>query len=78
VLESSGIPVWRDTTRLWPGEDWRARIRLAITDNALVFIACFSQMSVGRGRSYQNEELILAIDELRLRRPEDPWFFPVR
>jgi hypothetical protein len=70
--------VWRDTTHLWPGEDWRAKIRCAITDNALVFIACFSQTSVDRARSYQNEELILAIDELRLRRIEDPWFIPVR
>ena len=40
-LEAAGIPVWRDTADLWPGEDWRAEIRRAISDNALVFIACF-------------------------------------
>jgi hypothetical protein len=40
-LEAAGISVWRDTADLWSGEDWRAKIRRAITDNALVFIACF-------------------------------------
>lgn len=42
ALQVAGIPVWRDTADLWPGEDWQAKIRSAITDNALVFIACFS------------------------------------
>ncbi len=78
ALEAAGIPVWRDTADLWPGQDWRARIRQAITEDALVFIACFSLNSVDRSRSYQNEELLLAVDQLRLRRPEDPWLIPVR
>jgi len=78
MLEAAGIPVWRDTASLWPGEDWRARIRDAITRDALVFIACFSSRSVARRTSYQNEELRLAIDQLRLRRPDDPWLIPVR
>jgi hypothetical protein len=75
---AAGIPVWRDTSDLWPGEDWRAKIRRAITDNTLVFIACFSRTSLAREKSYQNEELNLAIDQLRLRRPNDPWLIPVR
>jgi WD40 repeat protein len=70
--------VWRDTADLWPGQDWRAKIRQAITEDALVFIACFSLNSVDRSKSYQNEELLLAVDQLRLRRPEDPWLIPVR
>ena len=78
ALEAAGIPVWRDTASLWPGEDWRANIRRAITDDALAFIACFSHRSLGRDRSYQNEELVLAIDQLRLRRPDAPWLIPVR
>jgi transcriptional regulator with XRE-family HTH domain len=78
TLEAAGIRVWRDTADLWPGENWRANIRRAITDNALVFIACFSQLSLRRKRSYQNEELLLAIEQLRLRRPDDPWLIPVR
>jgi hypothetical protein len=47
-------------------------------DNALVFLACFSVASLARGRSFQNEELVLAIEQLRLRRPEDPWLIPIR
>ena len=78
TLQDAGIPVWRDTADLWPGEDWRAEIRRAITDNALVFIACFSCASLARGKSYQNEELTLAIEQMRLRRPDEPWLIPVR
>jgi hypothetical protein len=78
MLEAERIPVWRDTASLWPGENWRAKIRAAITHDALVFIACFSSHSTARRKSYQNEELMLAIDQLRLRRPDDPWLIPVR
>jgi hypothetical protein len=78
ALERAGIPVWRDTADLMPGEDWRERIRHAITDEALVFIACFSRNSVSRSKSYQNEELILAVEQMRLRRPDEPWLIPVR
>ncbi len=77
-LQGAGIPVWRDTADLWPGEDWRIKIRGAITEKALVFIACFSHASLARRESYQNEELNLAIDQLRRRRPDDPWLIPVR
>jgi hypothetical protein len=78
ALEMDGVRVWRDTAELYPGEDWRARIRHAITSNALVFIACFSGSSLARQMSYQNEELALAIDQLRLRHPDVPWLIPVR
>lgn len=77
-LQVAGIPVWRDTADLWPGQDWRTMIRRAITANALVFLACFSSQSVSKKKSYQNEELALAIEQLRLRRPDDPWLIPVR
>jgi hypothetical protein len=78
VLEAAGIPVWRDSDDLWPGQDWRIKIRQAITRDALAFIACFSARSVNKKASYQNEELILAIEQLRTRRPDVPWLFPVR
>lgn len=76
-LEQAGVPVWRDTADLWPGEDWQEKIRRAITDNTLAFIVCFSHASLARGKSYQNEELTLAIEQRRLRRPDDPWVIPV-
>lgn len=37
-----------------------------------------SRRSLARPRSYQNEELILAVEELRRRRPDAQWFIPVR
>jgi len=77
-LERAGIKVWRDREDLWPGESWRRRIRQAITDNALAFIACFSNNSAARSASYQNEELILAVEQLRLRPPDQAWLIPVR
>lgn len=78
ALETAGIRVWRDTAALWPGEDWRAKIRQAIAGDALVFIACFSRIGLDRQTSYQNEELVLAVEQLRLRRPDEPWLIPVR
>ena len=78
TLESAGIRVWRDIDDLRPGEDWRAKIREAISQGALVFIACFSKESVARSKSYQYEELTLAIEEIRKRSPEASWFIPVR
>lgn len=77
TLEAAGVQVWRDRANLWPGENWRVKIRDAITHDALVFTACFSSHSAARQKSYQNEELMLAIDQLRLRRPDDPWLIPV-
>jgi hypothetical protein len=78
ALEEAGVVVSRDTASLWPGEDWKGKIRDAITHNALVFIACFSSNTTARRKSYQNEELLLTIEQLRLRKPGDPWLIPVR
>jgi hypothetical protein len=55
-----------------------ARIRDAITRDALAFIACFSSRSAARRKNCMNEELLLAIEQLRLRQPHDPWLIPVR
>ena len=33
---------------------------------------------LARDKTYQNEELLLAIEQLRLRRPDVPWLIPVR
>ena len=78
TLEDAGIRIWRDTADLWPGEDWRENVRRAITDNALAFLACFSAVGINKRKSYQNEELLLAIEEMRKRPPYEPWLIPVR
>jgi TIR domain len=77
-LEDVGVSVWRDTKDLWPGDDWRARIRQAIDRDAFVFIACFSEATLSRGESHQYDELLQAVDQLRERRLGDKWLFPVR
>jgi hypothetical protein len=77
-FEAAGIRVWRATANLLPGENWRTKIRSAISDDALVFLACFSKASVTREKSYQNEELSLAIEQMRQRNPGRPWLIPVR
>ena len=77
-LTDTGICVWRDTDELLPGHDWAGEIRRAINSSSLVFLACFSAGSVSRPTSYQNEELMLAVEQLRRRRPDIPWLIPVR
>jgi hypothetical protein len=77
-LETTGIPVWRDTHSLSPGQDRPTAIRQAITAGTLAFIACFSRASISRNRSHQRHQLGLAIEELRLRDPARSWLIPVR
>lgn len=78
ALEAADLPVWHDTDSLSPGQDWKLEIGAAIDRGSFAFIACFSEHSAARGRSYQNEELVLAVEQVRLRRPGDPWLIPVR
>jgi hypothetical protein len=75
-LERAGIKVWRDRTSLGPGVRWKDEIRCAISSGTY-FICCFSGASKVRRRSYMNEELILAIEELRVRDRAQSWFLPV-
>lgn len=77
-LEANGVPVWRDTERLWPGEDWKDKIREAIDADSLAFIACFSRNSEAKQKSYQWGELRLAIEQLHLRPHDRPYLVPVR
>jgi hypothetical protein len=78
TFEAAGLPVWRESIEIRPGEDKRDRIRIAISRTALVFVACFSEASISSVRSRQNEELSWAVREARQRRPEVPWLIPVR
>jgi hypothetical protein len=78
ALEADGIPVWRDIRDLQPGQDWKLSIRRAIGGDTLAFIACFSRASQARPKNYQNEELLLAIEQFRQRPPDLPWLIPVR
>ncbi len=78
ILEAAGVTVWRDTENLWPGQDWRLEIRRAITAGSFAFLACFSDNSAARQTTYQNEELIVAIEQMRQMPPGRPWLLPIR
>ena len=76
-LTSQGIEVWLDRQDLGPGVRWKRKIRKAISDGAF-FIACFSKEYHEREKTYMNEELIVAIEELRQLHVDRVWFIPVR
>lgn len=75
-LEMLGVRVWLDRRDLMPGERWRDAIRRAINSGSF-FIACFSRAYASRDQSYMNEELTLAVEQLRLRPTNRTWFIPV-
>ena len=74
-LRSRNVNVWFDRDALPPGVFWRDEIRKAVSGHEY-FLACFSQEYATRERTYMNEELELAIEEIRLRGTA-PWFIPL-
>jgi len=74
-LRERGLNVWFDREALAPGVFWREEIRSAIRGHEW-FIACFSREFAERTKAYMNEELELAIEEIR-QRGSAPWFIPV-
>jgi len=75
-LKSRGVEVWLDRTSIRPGQRWKDAIRTAISEGSF-FLACFSNSYASRDSTYMNEELTLAIDELRLKSFRREWFIPV-
>jgi outer membrane protein assembly factor BamB len=76
-LNKQGINVWIDRENLYPGQRWRQAIRRAIRDGAY-FVACFSTKYAMKTKTYMNEEILLAIEELRQRPTDRVWFIPVK
>lgn len=76
TLQSFGVATWLDRDQIQPGSRWRDAIRDGIEEGAF-FIACFSSEYNQRTKSFMNEELTLAIDELRQRPTDQSWFLPV-
>lgn len=75
VLKAAGVPYWRDRESLGPGDAWRDKIREAIRQGSMVFLACFSDNSNTKRKSYMNEELNLAVEEYRQMAPGRPGLF---
>ena len=77
ALTAAGVEVWLDRNDIPPGARFRTEIRRAIRSGSF-FIACFSAEYNDRDRTDMNEELTLAIEEIR-RHPHDRlWFIPVK
>ncbi|HLN09752.1 MAG TPA: toll/interleukin-1 receptor domain-containing protein, partial [Xanthobacteraceae bacterium] len=75
-LKHNGVPVWLDRNDIEPGARWRDAIKGAIQTGSF-FMACFSREYQERDRTHMNEELTLAIDELRARPSDKTCFIPV-
>lgn len=75
-LCKNGIEVWMDRDQIQLGQRWQDAIRQAIKEGAF-FIACISKESQRKDSTYMNEEIILAIEELRKRPTNKIWFIPV-
>jgi hypothetical protein len=75
-LTAHGVKVWLDRDDIQPGARWKEVIREAIRKGDF-FVACFSQAYHGRDKTYMNEELTLAIEELRQLSACRTWFIPV-
>ena len=80
-LKTQGVNVWLDRHSIKPGARWKDAIREAIRHGDF-FIACFSEeytnrITIKREKTYMNEELTLAIEELRQFDSDREWFIPV-
>lgn len=75
-LREKGVELWLDREQIQPGRRWKATIRKAIIDGTY-FLACFSPSYIERDRTYMNEELTLAIEQLRQRSTTRAWFIPI-
>ena len=76
-LTARSINVWLDRRDLGPGDRWKREIKKAIHDGAF-FIACFSKEYHKRAKTYMNEELALAIEQIRQLHIDRKWFIPIR
>lgn len=75
ILEGKGLEVWFDKDALKPGDWWKTEIKNGIK-NGDFFVPFFSKEYNDKGRNVMNEELIIAVEELRLR-INTKFFIPV-
>ena len=75
-LRYRGVKVW-SPGEILPGHRWLQSISNAIKEGAF-FIACFSEHFLSREKNVMNEELLIALAEIRRRHANATWFIPVR
>jgi TIR domain len=77
VLEKNGIDVWLDSATLSPGGRWKSAIEDGIR-NGMFFLSIYSKNREKREATYANEELVVAIEELRKKPQDKVWLIPIR
>ena len=73
-LRDAGHDVWIDRSELLPSRRWKSEIKRAIDDSDY-FVACFSP-HYWKLQTYMNEELIYAVERMRLMPRDRMWFIP--
>ena len=76
ALKAHQVDVWFDRTHLKPGNRWADVIRREIAQGDF-FLACFSTEFSKRRKTFMHEEITQAIEQLRQRPVDQPWFIPV-
>jgi TIR domain len=76
ALKAHQVEVWFDQTHLKPGDRWADVIRREISQGDF-FLACFSTEFSKRRKTFMHEEITQAIEQLRQRPIDQPWFIPV-
>jgi len=76
-LTQHGVEVWLDRNDIAVGARWKQAIRRAIREGAF-FVACFSKQYNEREKTFMNEELTIAMEELRQRPTDKTWFIPIK
>lgn len=76
-LRERGVEIWIDREKILPGQRWQDAIRSAIEGGAF-FLARFSESYLDREKSYMNEELNLAVEQMRLRSRNRQWMIPIK
>jgi hypothetical protein len=77
ILRANNVEPWLDTQRLAVGQRWKEELRKAIQEGNR-FVAIFSAARASRERSVAHEELLIALEELRLRPRDRQWFLPIK
>lgn len=75
-IQSWGVGVWLDKDNLLPGMLWKDAIRQAIKQGGY-FVGCFSDHYYMRPKTFMNEELVIAVEELRKYTINRSWFIPI-
>jgi hypothetical protein len=77
AFTENDIEYWLDRKDIDPGKFWKDAIKVAI-NNGAYFLACFSREYNERKETYMNEELLEAVEILRIKKYNSGWFIPIK